>query len=220
MAARTLVGAKCRESDLFPARRRLSLHTRRRPRLRSEEDLTGASCVSPDEAFPGMAKDLAARSRKWAALGGPSLTYLVEQVTGEIVPFFLANGFRRVSRYMDDPGDAISARQIRLERRRDGEIEGVSITFDKYHRPAFQIQVERRVATGTQDWVRAANVVKRPGQYLCFWGAPWWLPARLWPRAASRHVAARVRVLSPATLAFLDDGRANRHLRSTAAGTL
>lgn len=163
-----------------------------------------------------MANTLNDRVKKWSRLGGPPLTNFVEQIISEVLPFFFENGFERVSRYMGDENDVISAREIRLERVVEGEIKGISISFDKYHRPSLQMRVERRLATGSQDWVRAANVVKRPTQYICFWGAPWYLPARLWSPVKSRQVAERVRGLSHDILAFLDDGQPSRHLRSTA----
>jgi hypothetical protein len=156
------------------------------------------------------------RLKRWSGLGGPSLINLVEQISSEVVPFFLENGFEHVSQYMQNPRIALSAREMRLERLEGGEIAGIAICFDKYHRPAFQVQVERRLLAGAQEWVRAANIVKRPHQYVCFWGAPWWLPARFWSPAQSRQVAKRLRALSPDMLAFLNGGRRSRHLRITA----
>jgi hypothetical protein len=162
-----------------------------------------------------MAKTPEARFATWCRLGGPSLISLAEQISSAFIPIFAEHGFARVSIYMRDPGDTILAREIRLERLSEGEVEGITISFDKYHRPAFQVSVDRRRTVKAKDWVRAANVVQRPQQYICFWGSPWWLPARLWSRPRSRKVAERLCAIAPDMLAFLDGGQLSRHLRVT-----
>lgn len=167
-----------------------------------------------------MAKTPEARFATWCRLGGPSLISLAEQVSSAFIPIFTEQGFARVSIYMCDPSDTILAREIRLERLREEEIEGVTISFDKYHRPSFQVRVERLRTIGTMDWVRAANVVRRPQQHICFWGSPWWLASRLWTPARSQRAVERLCVIAPDMLAFLEDGQLSRHLRVTADTTL
>jgi hypothetical protein len=162
-----------------------------------------------------MAQSPEARFATWCRLGGAPLISLAEQISGTFVPIFIENGFTRVSTYMGDPSDRISAREIRLERLSGTEIEGVTISFDKYRRPSFQVSVDRRQIAGGAGWVRAANIVKRPQQYICFWGSPWWLPARLWSPARSWRVAERLCAIAPDMLAFLEDGRRSRYLRVT-----
>lgn len=162
-----------------------------------------------------MARTTEARFAAWCRLGGTPLICLAEELSTVVVPIFLENGFARVSVYMRDPSDRISAREIRLERLSKEHIEGLTISFDKYHRPSFQVSADRRWAVGAKDWVRAANIVKRPRQYICFWGSPWWLPLRLWSTARSRKVAERLRLISPEILAFLNDGHLSRHIRVT-----
>lgn len=166
-----------------------------------------------------MAQSPEARFATWSRLGGHSLLSLADQISSAFIPIFAEHGFARVSIYMRDPTDTILAREIRLERLSGQEIEGVTISFDKYHRPAFQVSVDRRRAGKTKDWVRAANVVKRPQQYICFWGAPWWLPARLWWPARSRKLAERLCAIAPDMLNFLDTGQPSRNLRVTAGAT-
>jgi hypothetical protein len=163
-----------------------------------------------------MAKTSEARFAKWCRLGGPQLVNLADQVSSVFVPIFLENGFARVSIYMRDPADTVSVREIRLERACGEEIEGVTINFDKYRRPCFQVSVDRRRANGAKEWVRAANIVKRPKQYICFWGSPWWLPRPLWSPARSQSVVGRLTAIAPDMLTFLDDGQRSRYLRVTA----
>jgi hypothetical protein len=163
-----------------------------------------------------MPKTPEARFATWCRLGGPQLIDLADQVSSVLVPIFVENGFSRVATYMRDPADMVSAREIRLERSREEEIEGVTINFDKFRRPRFQVSVDRRHAAEAHDWVRAANIVKRPRQDICFWGSPWWLPTRLWSPACSRRIVKRLRATAPDMLAFLDDGQRSRYLRVTA----
>lgn len=159
------------------------------------------------------------RFTTWCHLGGTPLIDFATAIQKEVVAPLLESGFQRVARYMEDPTDPVPARQIRLERRREGEIDGITFNFDKHRRPACQIHIERRVKGKGGEWLRAANVVKRPTQYICFWGAPWWLPVRLWTPLRSRKTAQRLRDLTPDMLTFLDEGRSSRHLRLTTVPT-
>lgn len=156
------------------------------------------------------------RFTTWCHLGGTPLIDFATAIQKEVVAPLLESGFQRVARFMEDPTDPVPARQIRLERRREGEIDGVTFNFDKHRRPSCQIHIERRVIGARGAWLRAGNVVKRPTHYICFWGAPWWLPARFWTPSSSRKVARSLRALVPVMLAFLDDGQPSRCLRLTA----
>lgn len=155
------------------------------------------------------------RFATWCQLGGAPLINFAAAIQDEVAAPLLGRGFRRVARYMEDPTDRVLARQIRLEHSRGNEIDGITFNFDKHRRPSCQIHVERRIKGERAGWIRAANVVRRPTQYICFWGAPWWLPARLWMPSRSRKIGQRLRDLTPDMLAFLDEGRPSRHLRLT-----
>ena len=102
--------------------------------------------------------------------------------------------------------------EIELERWADVCVDAVTFNFDKYAAPRFQVQLSRRSSEPPHAWVRSANLVRRPSQYLHFWGKPWWLPATLWSEQASRRVVARVESLLAGALAFVDQGERGRHI--------
>lgn len=132
-----------------------------------------------------------------------SMGRLVEE---RLLPPYLAAGFERVSVHMRDPADAVSARQICLERFYDTGIDAVIFNFDKYRRPAFQVHLHRREIRPPHPWVRSANLVRKPSQYLYFWGKPWWLPTRYWTERMSANTIECVREMTEAALAFLERG--------------
>ncbi|WP_132911435.1 hypothetical protein [Sphingomonas sp. BK235] len=152
----------------------------------------------------------------WCRLGGARLVEFTMAIQDVVVAPLLERGFRRVTRYMEDPSDVVPVRQIRLERSRGEKIDGITFNFDKYRHPSCQIHIEQRIKGDASRWLRAANVVKRPAQYICFWGAPWWLPKRLWMPSHSRKTAQRLHELVPVMLVFLEDGQLSRNLRLTA----
>jgi len=132
-----------------------------------------------------------------------ALAKLVEE---QLVPAYLAVGFDRTSVYMNDPTDMVSGREIHLERQLNGEVQFVTFNFDKYRRPAFQVHVGCRSTTSDRTWIRSANVVKRRGELLHFWGKPRWLPVQWWTEGMSSRVIGQLVAQKADVLAFLEDG--------------
>ncbi|PSJ42869.1 hypothetical protein [Allosphingosinicella deserti] len=163
-----------------------------------------------------MSKERHKRHATWRALGGQPLITLATHVEKELVRELLAVGFEHADVYMRDPADPVSGREIHLERAARGDIQSITFAFDKYRRPAFQIHIQQRNAGAPGDFVRAANLVRRPHQHLYFWGKPWWLPARFWSDRMSRRTVAYLVGKLDQALAFLDDGHRGPNIsRST-----
>ena len=144
------------------------------------------------------------RFTSWCNLGGPTLTSMGRLVEERLLPFYLAAGFERVFVHLRDPADAVNGREICLERSCGNEIDVVLFNFDKQRRPAFQVHLHRREIGSPHTWVRAANLVRRPSQYLHFWGKPWWLPTRYWTEHMSASTVKCVGEITDGALAFLE----------------
>ncbi|MDO7834713.1 hypothetical protein Q4610_06605 [Sphingobium sp. HBC34] len=153
-----------------------------------------------------------ARFTKWCRLGGTPLTRMGRLVEEQLLPPYLALGFQRVSVHLRDPKDVVSARQICLERFYGDEIDTVIFNFDKYRRPTFQVHLSRREIVSPHAWVRAANLVRKPSQYLHFWGKPWWLPTRYWTEQMSANTIECVLEMTARALAFLERSERCRNI--------
>lgn len=150
------------------------------------------------------------RFTRWCRLGGEPLITLALLVEERVVSAMTQDGFARAERWWTDPERPVGAGEIVLIREVGEDIEEIIVNFDKYHRPAFQLHLDRRKSAAPYEWVRAANLVARPTQYLYFWGKPWWLPRRFWSKSMSeRTVTCIVDRLAEAK-AFLDYGRRGR----------
>ena len=153
-----------------------------------------------------------ARLEKWQRLAPPGTRLLSTLVASQLVPFLEARRFCRVSHSLRQPDQPVSGREIELERWAGEFVDTVTFNFDKYAAPRFQVQLSRRSSEPPYAWVRSANLVGRPSQYLHFWGKPWWLPGVLWSERASRRVVANVEAALPSALAFVDHGERGRHI--------
>jgi len=153
-----------------------------------------------------------ARFEKWQRLAPRDTRLLTTLVASQVVPRLEAQGFNRVSHSLRQPDQSVSGREIELERWAGDSVDTVTFNFDKYAAPRFQVQLSRRSSEPPHAWVRSANLVRHPSQYLHFWGKPWWLPAALWSERASRRVIACVESALPDALAFVDHGERGRHI--------
>ena len=153
-----------------------------------------------------------ARFEKWQRLAPPSTRLLSSLVASQLVPLVEAHGFERVSCSLRQPDQRVSGREIELERWAGGCADTVTFNFDKYGAPRFQVHLSRRSSEPPHEWIRSANLVRHPGQYLHFWGKPWWVPSVLWSGRASRQVVSRVECALPGALVFLASGDRSRHI--------
>lgn len=154
---------------------------------------------------------------KWQRLAPPGTRVLSALVVSQLLPLLEARGFQRVTHRLRQPDQPVSGREIELERWAGDCVDSVCFNFDKYRAPRFQVQLSHRSSEPPHAWVRSANLVRRPSQYLHFWGKPWWLPTTLWSEQASRRVAARVASALPNALAFLDHDERGTHISKRVA---
>jgi hypothetical protein len=159
-----------------------------------------------------------ARFTNWCKLGGDPLMVMGRVVEEQILPSYFSAGFERVSMRLRDSKNAVSGREICLERFSDKEIDSVIFNFDKYRRPTFQIRLIRREIAPPHTFVRSANLVRKPSQYLHFWGKPWWLPTRYWTERMSANTVERVREMTEGALAFLERGERCRNISKPVSG--
>ena len=152
------------------------------------------------------------RFTNWCNLGGPPLISMGRLIKEELLPSYLAADFKRVFVRLHDPTDAVSAREICLQRSCGNEIDVVTFNFDKYHRPSFQVHLHRRETRSPHSWVRAGNLVRTPSQYLHFWGKPWGLPTRYWTEHMSARTIKCVGGMTNGALAFLERGERCRNI--------
>lgn len=146
------------------------------------------------------------RHTNWRKLGGKTVIELAGLVDERLTPPFLDAGFLWVDVHGWDKSFPVSGRQIQLERRSGNSVQGVTISFDKYYRPAFQVHLMLWAADPPHERVRIADVVRRPRQFYCFWGKPWWVPARLWSARAMEKVVKQVAGHIGQSIAFLEQG--------------
>ncbi|PXA75026.1 hypothetical protein DMC25_25200 [Caulobacter sp. D4A] len=151
------------------------------------------------------------RFAKWVRLCGPRTGGLAEQVEAVFLQRFLDAGYAPVTLECGDRGRAVSGLEIRLEKAEQGLFKSVTIQFDKYRDPRFQVAVERERA-GEQRPFDQANLVPRKGKYYHFWGKPWLAPNRFWSAKASARLARRLAGLFPQCEAFLESGVRGRNL--------
>ncbi len=127
-------------------------------------------------------------------------------VEARLIQPLLETGFEWVNVCYEDPDIPISGREICLERRISSDIESIVFNFDKYHRAVFQLHLHRRELDPPYRWVRSANLVRNDGQYLHFWGKPWWMPTRFWSERMSEQTVDTVLGHLEQVLAFLERG--------------
>jgi hypothetical protein len=149
------------------------------------------------------------RFARWCRLGGPRLQLLADQVETTLLPFWLSAGFLRCDTY---PGESepVSAQEIVLARLSDDQISCVTFIFDKYHRPAFQVNLLRGKIAPPHQIMIVGNLVARPSRHLQFWGKPWWWPTSLWPALMTRKQVARVAARQADALVFMETGVRSR----------
>ena len=70
-------------------------------------------------------------------------------------------------------GARTTATHVEFERHQENTFDGLTIGFDKYWRPKYQISFRRRELNPPYKFIRSANLVRRRGQVTCWWGVRW-----------------------------------------------
>jgi hypothetical protein len=148
----------------------------------------------------------AQRQERWLRLAPPQTRHLVGLISGRASLLLAEKGFRPVELTLGNPEWPISGRDLEFERAGTGFVDSVTISFDKYMSPRFQVLASRRVPEPPHSCIRAGNLVSRPTKYYCFWGKPWWLPSWLWSARLSAASASRVESLLGQLFRMLEDG--------------
>jgi hypothetical protein len=133
-----------------------------------------------------------ARFESWQRLCPEQTRILGSLVYSRLLPILERQGFVRVDVSLRDKDWPVSGREFKLERWGAIYVDSIEFNFDKYRAPRFQVHASRRVAEPPHPFVRQANLVARPSQYLHFWGKPWWLPIGIWSERASLRTVAGV----------------------------
>jgi len=152
------------------------------------------------------------RFSRWQSRAPRESRVLSELLESRITPVFEAQGFSRVGIALGRSDQPVDSDEIRLERSSDAEIDTITIWFDKYRRPRFQIGFSRRMRTPPNDFIRSAHLTKRSTQYFCFWGKPMFFPRWLWSdRSASREID-RIHRKIDQIVPFLEAGKRGRNI--------
>jgi hypothetical protein len=146
------------------------------------------------------------RFKNWQNLCPASTRFLSSLVDARLTPALGEAGFNRVDVSLGHSDAPASGSSIEFERWAPTWVDSVTINFDKYHAPRFQVHGSRRLIDSANTFVRSANLVIRASQYLHFWGKPWWMPNAFWTRAASLRTAGAVERDMNQLLRFLETG--------------
>lgn len=153
-----------------------------------------------------MSSNPSTRFRKWLRLATPATRLLGTTVERELVSWKEGQGFERVACSLRNPRQDVSSREIELERWAEAWVDTVTFNFDKYGAPRFQVHLTRRSIEAPHPVAWSGNLVRRPTQYLHFWGKPWWMPGSLWTGTLSDKMVAAVRARLENGLVFLESG--------------
>ena len=151
-----------------------------------------------------------ARFEKWQRLCPAPTKFLISLVRARLVPALEQAGFSLVDISLRQTDQPVAGRMIELERWTENWVESFTFNFDKYRTPRFQVHASRHSVTPPHEFLRSANLVARPSQYLHFWGKPWWLPSVLWSQAASLRTVDKIVHHHAELLRFLETGERSR----------
>ena len=93
--------------------------------------------------------------------------YLLEQLKPKLNEL----GFEVVGTDIKD--SRTTATHVQFERQQNETYDGLTIIFDKYWRPKFQIIFSRRDIAPPHKFIRSGHLVRRRGQITCWWGIRW-----------------------------------------------
>jgi len=137
---------------------------------------------------------------KWLARGPAEKRRLADQVIANITPIFEQAGFSWVGTcFYGRP----QINEIPMERRNDdGTVDFVSISFNKYRKPQFDLQALRLAPPDHRHWTKNAHLVWKQDDDVRYkrWGPKWWELDRA---QAENKAVGRVRDLAPQLIAYL-----------------
>lgn len=137
---------------------------------------------------------------KWLARGPAEKRRLADQVIASVVPVFEQAGFAWVK---TGSNGRPQINEIPMERRNDdGSVDVVSILFNKYREPYFDVQVLRLTPPDYSHWTKNASLVWKQDDDVRYkrWGPKWWELDRT---RAEKRAVERVSALAPQLLTYL-----------------
>lgn len=144
------------------------------------------------------------RVQRWRNLASVQGKCMIDLVLVHLVPAIEALGFTRIDASSMGPDHQPSGSEVCFERMVGDTLDCITVNFEKYGTPRFQIHGVRRHNQSPYPMVRAANIVKRRSQYYYFWGKPWWLPSRWWPEVGSKRAVTNAIKALPQMVDFLE----------------
>jgi hypothetical protein len=147
---------------------------------------------------------------KWLARGPVEKRRLADAVIAIVVPVFEKAGFSSVK---TDSYGRPQVNEMAMERcNDDGTVDIVSILFNKYRKPYFDVQVLRLVPPDYSHWAKNAHLVWMQDDDVRYkrWGPKWW---QLDQAKAGKVVVERVRSLVPQLIDYLDDQKIGPNVR-------
>jgi len=152
------------------------------------------------------------RLRNWSNLAPAKTRLLVDSLLLNMTSALEGEGFRRVDHNLGESVWPVSGSEIVYERWGPELIDSITVNFDKYRRPRFQVHCSRRHIEGPHGFVRAANLVRARSQYFHFWGKPWWLPIRLWRVGSALRTVESVVGHLKQLISFLESGERGKNI--------
>lgn len=143
---------------------------------------------------------------KWKRLCPQQTRYMCRLIEAEITPFFIKSGFSWISVSYHDPEWVVSGNEICLERLNEESVDTLSISFDKYRRPSFQVGLIRRKKTKGNEFIRSANLVSKKSEYYHMWCKPRYWPTKLWPNYLSSREIKKVKSSLAYLMEFIESG--------------
>ena len=160
------------------------------------------------------------RRQKWLNGLADVARNLAEQIEAVLAESLKAVGFRVVPYTLNDPKKLVERSDIVLEKECEFGVCNVHLSFDKYDRPAFQINLIKR--DNSEEWqiLDSSNLVANNKQFVYFWGKPWWVPAFFWSKKSSRNLVEKISRLIFQIEAFFESGERGKNISHKVEGSL
>jgi hypothetical protein len=153
---------------------------------------------------------------RWLALGAKKREAQTKRAIAAFLPTLKAAGFEWIEKSFDGVSAQVNA--IELERENvEGQIDFVSIIFDKHRRPKFQIALGTKEKAFPHRWVRGGRVVwhKNGLDKHNWWGAKWW---HLNKEDAFDAAVKEVTGILPQAIDFLSNGAVGSNIWESKIG--
>jgi len=153
---------------------------------------------------------------RWLAFGSKRRETQVRRAIEYIIPLLEKTGFEWVEKSFDGENAQVNA--VELERENvEGQIDFISIIFDKYRSLKFQIALGTKKKAFPHHWIRGGRVVRcKSGlEKHNWWGAKWW---HLNKEKAFESAVKEASEVLPQAIEFLSNGTAGPNIWESEIG--